>query len=176
MSITFNNIFNDDKFELIENPWTKEVDPNRKKFNFILEEGDYLAKTNNITIDSIKSMHKFESNKIYKLIYNINYIKRDFRIGFGDFGNCYNRLKEKGSVGLTNEGLFIEGEKRSNIKLNADNKEIIFIINLKGKEKKFELFIDGKSCGVFNFNLDKIYGIAAFYEGSVKINTFKTLY
>ena len=85
------NIFIDDKLELIKNPWTKEVDPNRKKFNFILEEGDYLAKTNNITLDSIRSMHKFESYKIYKLIYNINYFKRDFRIGFGHFGNCFKK-------------------------------------------------------------------------------------
>ena len=63
----------------------------------------------------------------------------------------------------------------SNIELKKSNKEITFIINLKEKEKNFELFIDGKSYGKFIFNLDIIYGIAAFQDGSVKINTYRSL-
>ena len=48
---------------------------------------------------------------------------------------------------------------------------ILFIINLKQSQNNFELFIDGKSFGKYNFNLEIIYGIAAFEHGSVIINT-----
>ena len=167
----------DNKFEIIENPWTKELDKDCKKFEYTLKDGDYLAQSNNnfFNIYSLKSKHKFEINKIYKLIYYIKFYNGSFRVGFGDFGLFNKRLKEKGSVGLTNEGLFIDGEKKSDIKLNTNNKEIIFIINLKEKEKYFKLIIDGNSCGKFNFNLDIIYGIAAIGTGSVKIKTYRSV-
>lgn len=168
------NDFNDGQFEVIENPWTKEIDPRKKKFDYILQKGDYLAQRDKGDIlISMKSKHKFEIDKIYKLIYNINYIRGRFRIGFGDFGKCVSRLVEEDSVGLTNGGLYIDGEKISDIKLNINNKEVIFIINLKEKQKYFELFIDGKSYGKFNFKFDVIYGLAAFCYGSVEINTFR---
>ena len=173
---TINALF-DDKFEKIENPWTKELDPIQKSIPYILKEEDYFAQKNTSHFSLIKSKHKFENNKIYKLTYNINFIKSSFRIGFGSFEGASrsSRLKDKNSVGLTNEGLFIQGEKRSDIKLNKDNKEIIFIINLKEINKNFELFIDGKPYGKFNFNLDIMYGIAAFEVGSVKINTYRNI-
>ena len=168
------NALFDDKFEKIENPWTKEIDPIQKSFHYILKEEDYFAQKNTTHCTIIKSKHRFESNKIYMLAYNINYIKNRFRIGFGSFEHG-SRLQDKISVGLTNEGLFIQGEKRSDIKLKTNNKEIIFVLNLKEIDKNFELFIDGKSYGKFNFNLDIIYGIAAFEFGSVKINTYRNI-
>ena len=170
------NVISEKEFEIIENPWTKELYKECKIFEFTLKDKDYFAeRSKGFIVRTIKSKHKFESNKIYKLIYNINYLNCDFRIGFGDFGKCSSRLKEKGSVGLTNEGLFIDGIMESNIELKKSNKEITFIINLKEKEKNFELFIDGKSYGKFIFNLDIIYGIAAFQDGSIKINTYRSL-
>jgi len=102
-----------------------------KEFDYILKEKNYLIQRNSIKLRSIKSKHKFEKNKIYKLKYDISIINDNFRVGFGDFGNCNSRLKEKGSIGLTKEGLYIEGNKVSEIKIIKDNKEIIFIINLK---------------------------------------------
>ena len=96
------------------------------------------------------------------------------RIGFGNFGEGCGRLKEKDSVGITSEGLFIDGTKVSkNIFLDKSNKEIIFIINLK--EKVFELYIDGKYVNKFNFNLDNIYGLAAFRRRSLRIKTFRAV-
>ena len=139
-----------------------------------MKEEDYFAQKNISHCTLIKSKHKFENNKIYKLVYNINFIKNRFRIGFGSFEKG-SRLQDKNSVGLTNEGLFIQGEKRSDIKLYTNNKEVIFVINLKETDKNFELFIDGKSYGKFNFNLDIMYGIAAFEFGSVKINTYRNI-
>ena len=121
----------------------------------------------------VKSKLKLEKNKIYKLKYNISFIDDDFRIGFGDFGTLDYRLKEKGCVGLTNEGLYINGIMVSNIMIKKKNKEIIFIINLKDKLYNFEVFIDGKNFGKFEFFLDTIYGLAAINEGSIKISTLR---
>ena len=159
-----------DIFEEIENQW---IDESKK---YILYNNDYLAVLNNsYYMYPIKSKYKFDKNKIYKLIYNISYNSGKFRVGFGDFGLNNKQLKEKGSIGLTNEGLYNEGEKISNLKIEKENKEIIFIINLKNNQKYFELIIDGKSLGKFNFNLDNIYGLASMHYGSVQIKILRSL-
>ena len=165
----------DNNFEEIDNPWTDEKEMYWKEFDYILKEKNYLIQRNSIKLRSIKSKHKFEKNKIYKLKYDISIINDNFRVGLGDFGNCNSRLKEKGSIGLTKEGLYIEGNKVSEIKIIKDNKEIIFIINLKDNPNNFEVFIDGKNCGKFNCNLKTIYGLAAIYEGSITINILRSL-
>jgi low affinity Fe/Cu permease len=109
----------------VDNPWTDEKDKESKNFNYILKDGNYYAKRNNDTyIYSIKSKHKFEKNKVYQLIYNISYIEGNFRVGFGDFGFNINRLKEKGSIGFTNEGLYIDGVKINDIKIEKKNKTL----------------------------------------------------
>jgi len=108
------------------------------------------------------------------LKYLINYKNKRFRIGFGDFCEKNYRLQTKNSIGLTDEGLFVEGKKYENIKIESNIKEIIFIINLKENPKYFELFINGKSYGIFNFTIDKIYGLAAFRCGSAIINTSRS--
>ena len=97
-------------------------------------------------------------------------------MGFGDFGICDNRFKEKGSAGLTFKGFYIDGILvNNNIKIKKENKEIIFIINLKEDPYNFEIFIDGKSFGKYQFYLETIYGLAAMCEGSIKINTLRSL-
>ena len=164
------NISKIENFEEILNPW---IDENKK---YILYNNDYLAELNNsYYMYPIKSKYKFEKNKIYKLIYNISYISGKFRVGFGDFGLNNKQLKEKGSIGLTNKGLYNEGEKISNLKIEKENKEIIFIINLKNKQKYFEVIIDGKYLGKFNFNLDNIYGLASMHYGLVQIKILRSL-
>ena len=111
---------------------------------------------------------------IYKLIYNISYIAGEYRVGFGDFGQNKSRLKEKGSVGFTNQGLFVDGKKIKDIKIKKDNKIITFIINLK-ENKYFELFADGIFLGKFEFDLENIFGLAAMDKGnSITIKTFQS--
>ena len=123
----------------------------------------------------IKSKNKLEKNNIYKLIYNISYISGKFRVGFGELGINNKQLKEKGSIGLTENGLYREGEKISDIKIAKENKEIIFIINLKENPNFFEVFKDGESFGKYNFNLDNIYGLASMHNGSVEIKTLRNI-
>lgn len=160
----------DNIFEVIENPWINE------KNYYILYNRDYLAKLDNsFYMYPIKSKNKLEKNNIYKLIYNISYISGKFRVGFGELGINNKQLKEKGSIGLTNEGLYIEGEKISDIKIEKENKEIIFIINLKENQNFFEVFKDGESFGKYNFNLDNIYGLASMHNGSVEIKTLRNI-
>ena len=169
------NYLIEDKYEEIYNPWTLEKDSQSGKFEYILRyEEDNFAKRDKDGVSLIKSKHKFINNKIYKLKYNITYKSGDFRVGFGNYCKSYYRLKDKYSVGLTNEGLFVKGYNYENIKLETNNKEILFIINLKQFPNNFELFIDGKSFGKFNFNLDTIYGIAAFCHGSITIHTLRS--
>ena len=123
----------------------------------------------------VKSKLKLDKNRIYKLIYNISYISGKFRVGFGDLGLNNKQLKEKGSIGLTCQGLFNEGEKISDVKLQKENKQVIFIIDLKNNQKYFEVFIDGKALGKFNFELEDIYGLASMHNGSVQIKTLRSL-
>ena len=162
-------------FEEIENPWTNEKEKGVKTFDYILKDNNCFAERKGRLIYYIKSKHKFEKNKIYKLKYNISIIKEDFRVGFGDYGECSERLKESGSIGLTDKGLYIDGKQFNDIKIKKENKEIIFIINLKEDPYNFEIFIDGKCFGKFLFYLDTIYGLAAIYEGSIKISTLRSL-
>ena len=163
-------------FEEIENPWTDEKENDEEEFDYILKDKNYFAeRKGSFSIKYIKSKLKLEKNKIYKLKYNISFIDDDFRVGFGDFGTLDYRLKEKGCVGLTNEGLYINGIMVSNIIIKKKNKEIIFIINLKDKLYNFEVFIDGKNFGKFEFFLDTIYGLAAINEGSIKISTLRSV-
>ena len=163
-------------FEEIENPWTDVKEKFINEFDYILKNNDYYAERKQSSIKYIKSKYQFEANNIYRLIYNITWNSGQFRIGFGDFGACSNRLKEKGSIGLTDKGLYVEGkEVTSDIKLIKDNKEIMFVINLKEKQKYFELYIDGKSFGKYDFNLEVNYGRSAINNGSISIKTLKNL-
>ena len=163
-------------FEEIENPWTTEREKYMIEFDYILKDNNYSAERKRSVIKCIKSKHKFEKNKIYKLKYNISIIDQRFRVGFGDYGKCIKRLKESGAVGLTNEGLYIDEKLvNNNIKIKKENKEIIFIINLKEDPYNFEIFIDGKSFGKYQFYLETIYGLAAMCEGSIKISTLRSL-
>jgi len=172
------NIVNEKKeletdFIKIDNPWTKEIEKGESEFEYILKDGNYYAEKKVGFIKSIKSKHKFEKNKIYKLIYNISFKEEDYRVGFGDFGDNISRLKEKGSVGFTNEGLYIDGKKIKDIILKENNKIITFIINLK-ENKYFELYADEIFLGKFKFDLDNIFGLAAIDKGnSVAIKTFQ---
>jgi len=172
------NIVNEKKeletdFIKIDNPWTKEIEKGESEFEYILKDGNYYAEKKVGFIKSIKSKHKFEKNKIYKLIYNISFKEEDYRVGFGDFGNNISRLKEKGSVGFTNEGLYIDGKKIKDIILKENNKIITFIINLK-ENKYFELYADEIFLGKFEFDLNNIFGLAAIDKGnSVAIKTFQ---
>ena len=160
-------------FIKIDNPWTKEIEKDARKFEYILKDGNYYAEKKNGFISSIKSKHKFEKNKIYKVIYNISFKEEDYRVGFGDFGDNISRLKEKGSVGFTNEGLYIDGKKIKDIILKENNKIITFIINLK-ENKYFELYADEIFLGKFEFDLNNIFGLAAIDKGnSVAIKTFQ---
>ena len=164
-------------FEEIENPWTKELEKVNRDFDYILKEGNYYAEKHKKAIDTmyLKSAHKFEKNRIYKLIYEIAYINNRFRVGFGDFGVCNSRLKEKGSVGLTETGLYIDGEKVNNSKIEKYNKKVVFIIDFNENQKSFELFLDEKSLGKFNFNLNNIYALAVVNNGSVRIKTLRNI-
>jgi len=159
----------------IDNPWTEEKEKGKNEFLYILKNGNYYAeKFNSNRTQTIKSKHKFEKNKIYKLIYNISFKEGVFRVGFGDFGNNFNRLKEEGSIGFTNEGLFINGIKVKDIKIEKKNKIITFIINLK-KTKYFELFADDIFLGKFEFDLENIFGLAAMKENnSITIKTLQS--
>ena len=166
--------FIEDKYEEIYNPWTRDKDWEAKKFDYTLKNNDYFAERDNCFIYLIKSKHKFITNKIYKLKYNITWKKGDFRVGFGNYQSTGNRLKDKDSIGFTNEGFFIQGEKIGDLSIKTNNKEILFVINLKENQNIFELFIDGKSFGKYNFNLEIIYGIAAFENGAVEISTLRS--
>ena len=170
------NTLLDFKYEEIENPWNKnekDQDPSGKEYTFKLN--DYYAEKKSSFLRLIVSRHKFEKNKIYKLKYDIIYNGKRFRVGFGYATVLNNRLEEKGSVGLTNEGLYIEGKKFSNIKLKKGNITVTFIINLKENPNNFEVIMDEISFGKYNFELDNIYGLAAFEDGSIKISTYRDI-
>lgn len=76
----------------------------------------------------IKSKNKLEKNNIYKLIYNISYISGKFRVGFGELGINNKQLKEKGSIGLTEKGLYREGEKISDIKIAKEIRKLYLLL------------------------------------------------
>ena len=167
----------EDLFEEIENPWTKDLEKINREFDYTLKEGNYYAeKYKSFTnVLYLKSAHKFEKNRIYKIVYEITFIKDYFRVGFGDIGKCNARLKEKGCVGLTEKGLYIDGKCLNNSKIEKNSKKVVFIIDLKDNQKSFDLFLDEQSLGKFNFNLDNIYALAVVTNGSVRIKTLRSI-
>ena len=168
-------------FKEINNPWSKEKFKyeNYEKFYYTLKENDYLAeKTENDTyIHMIKSMNQLKKDNIYKLVFETNYIKgENFQVGFGDFNEatsqCCLKVKFK-CVGLTEEGLFIEGNKIDNVSINNNDKKYTFIIDINNK--KFSLFVNEIKKGEFNYNFqENIYPLAAIRKigNSVKIKTY----
>ena len=179
----FNGILpdTDEDFKEINNPWSKEKFKyaDYKTFYYTLKENDYLAeKTENDNyIHMIKSMNQLKKDNIYKLVFETNYIKgENFQVGFGDFNEATSQpwLKEKiKCVGLTEEGLFIEGNKIDNVSINNNDKKYTFIIDINNK--KFSLFVNEIKKGEFNYNFqENIYPLAAIRKigNSVKIKTY----
>ena len=178
-----NNILSDidGDFYEINNPWSKEKFKydNYTTFYYTLKENDYLAeKTENDTyMHMIKSMNELKKDNIYKLVFETNYINgNNFHVGFGDFNEATSQgwLKEKFKcVGLTEEGLFIEGNKIDNVSINNNDKKYTFIIDINNK--KFSLFVNEIKKGEFNYNFqENIYPLAAIIKigNSVKIKTY----
>ena len=80
----------------------------------------------------------------------------------------------KGTIYLSDEGLFIDGIK-SNESIKIENEdEICFILVLKGTGKYLILFKNGKYIGKFNYNLTDFYAFDWIKEAndSVKIKSF----
>ena len=182
----YNSILPDinEDFKEINNPWSKEKFKydNYEKFYYTLKENDYLAeKTENDTyIHMIKSMNQLKKDNIYKLVFETNYINgNNFHVGFGDFSEAtsYSWLKQKiKCVGLTEEGLFIEGNKIDNVSINNNDKKYTFIIDINNK--KFSLFVNEIKKGEFNYNFqENIYPLAAIRKigNSVKIKTYEKI-
>ena len=182
----FNGILPDinEDFKEINNPWSKEKFKyaDYKIFYYTLKENDYLAeKTEDDTyMHMIKSMNELKKDNIYKLVFETNYINgNNFHVGFGDFNEATSKgwLKEKiKCVGLTEEGLFIEGNKIDNVSINNNDKKYTFIIDINNK--KFSLFVNEIKKGEFNYNFqENIYPLAAIRRigNSVKIKTYEKI-
>ena len=165
-------------FKEIENPWTNQKFEYDNWFFYTLKENSYTAEKTekDAYIHLIKSSYQFKKDKIYILEFIPNYIKGDFQIGFADFNQSKNRewLKYNNCVGLTNEGLYINGSNiNSNLKIKNGVK-IEFIIDIS--KKSFILIIDGEKEGEFNFNFQgNIFAHAAIRNigNSVSIKTFE---
>ena len=181
-----NNILPDiiEDFKEINNPWSKEKFKydNYEKFYYTLKENDYLAEKteNNDYIHMIKSMNQLRRDNIYILVFETNYLNgNNFQVGFGDFKEATSHpwLKEKiKCVGLTEEGLFIEGTKIDNISINNIYKKYTFLIDINNK--KFSLFVNEIKKGEFNYNFqENIYPLAAIRKigNSVKIKTYEKI-
>ena len=182
----YNGILPDinEDFKEINNPWSKEKFKydDYKTFYYTLKENDYLAeKTENDNyIHMIKSMNQLKKDNIYKLVFETNYIKgENFQVGFGDFNEAtfqsWLKVKFK-CVGLTEEGLFIEGNKIDNVSINNNDKKYTFIIDINNK--KFSLFVNEIKKGEFNYNFqENIYPLAAIRKigNSVKIKTYEKI-
>ena len=171
----------DGDFYEINNPWSKEKFKyaDYKTFNYTLKENDYLAEKteNDDYIHMIKSKNQLKKDNIYKLVFEINYINgNNFHVGFGDFNEATSKewLKYKiKCVGLTEEGLFIEGNKIDNVSINNNDKKYTFLIDINNK--KFSLFVNEIKKGEFNYNFqENIYPLAAIRKigNSVKIKTY----
>ena len=166
-------------FEEIDNPWTSEKFEYDNRFYYTLSENNYVARKaeNDSYIHLIKSKYKFIKNKIYKLEFfpEINK-KGDFHIGFADYSNSKIRewLKYNSSVGLTNGGLYVDGNN-INSKLKIENgKKYSFIIDIT--RKTFNLLIDEIYSGEYSFNFeDNIYAHAAIRNigNSIRIKTYE---
>ena len=186
MLMKFNGILPDidEDFKEINNPWSKEKFKyaDYKTFYYTLKENDYLAeKTENYShIHMIKSMNELKKDNIYKLVFETNYIKGGtFQVGFGEFNEATSHcwLKDKFKcVGLTEKGLFIEGNKIDNVSINNNDKKYTFIIDINNK--KFSLFVNEIKKGEFNYNFqENIYPLAAIRKigNSVKIKTYEKI-
>jgi len=168
----FDNIFKE-----INNPWTTEI-LNHNTFLYTLKDNNYLAKKTkqNGFINLIKSSYQFKKNKIYKLVFLPNYRDDDFHIGFADSNQSAQNVWLKNSfncVALTNDGLYINGSKKSNLNLE-NGKKYEFIIDIS--QKSFILNIDEINAGKFNFNFqDNIYAHAGIRNtgNSVRIKTYE---
>ena len=174
----------DEDFKEINNPWSKEKFKyaDYKPFYYTLKENDYLAEKTERDdyLHMIKSMNQLKKDNIYKLVFETNYINgNNFHVGFGDFSEAtsYFWLKEKKKfVGLTEEGLFIEGSKIDNVSINNNDKKYTFIIDINNK--KFSLFVNEIKKGEFNYNFqENIYPLAAIRKigNSVKIKTYEKI-
>ena len=190
LSIKFKNIENEIKkifsvifdnkdssiFE-IENYWTKEIyKSDSNEFGYELDENKCLAKKVSWNKHLIKSKLKLKEGNKYIFIFNITYKYDFYEIGF--ISNESLQLKEsedeKGTIFLSNEGLFINGIK-TNANINIEDKdEICFILILKEGEKLFHLFKNGKYIGQFYFNLIDIYAFANIGNSgdSIQLRTF----
>ena len=168
----FDNIFKE-----INNPWTTEI-LYHDTFLYTLKDNNYLAEKTkqNGHINLIKSSYQFKKNKIYKLVFLPNYRDDDFQIGFADSSQSAQNdwLKESfNCVALTNDGLYINGSKKSNLNLE-NGKKYEFIIDIS--QKSFILNIDEINAGKFNFNFqDNIYAHAGIRNtgNSVRIKTYE---
>ena len=191
LSIKFKNIENeiekifsaifdnkDSSIYEIKNYWTKEIyKSDNNEFGYDLEENNCLAKKVVGNKHLIKSKLKLKEGNKYIFIFNIvnEYNSDEYIVGF--ISNESLQLKEsenlKGTIFLSNEGLFINGIK-TNANINMEDKdEICFILLLK-EEKLFHLFKNGKYIGQFHFDLIDIYAFAYIENSSdsIKLKTF----
>ena len=86
---SFGNLEMKQDFKEIQNPWTNQKFDYGNSFYYTLKENSYTAEKteNDGYIHLIKSSYQFKKDKIYKLVFNPNYIKGDFEIGFADFNH-----------------------------------------------------------------------------------------
>ena len=166
-------------FKEIENPWINEMFHNNL-FYYTLKGKSYIAEKtqNNGYIHLIKSSHKFEKDKIYKLEFIPHFEKGgDFYIGFADFNQSkkHSWLKDAfNCVGLSNEGLYINGNKVNSNLTIQNEKKYEYIIDISNKS--FILNIDGIKVGEFKFNFqENIYDHAGIRKigNSIIIKTYE---
>jgi len=179
-SVIFDN--KDSSIYEIENYWTKETFESKdNKSNYELEENNCLAKRKYEGSDLIKSKLKLREGNKYIFLFNIinkTYMS-NFAVGF--INNELLQIEQirelpngKGTIYLSDEGLYIDGIKSNeNIKIENED-EICFILVLKGTEKYLILFKNGKYIGKFHYNLTDFYAFAWIKEvnDSVKIKSF----
>lgn len=166
-------------FEEINNPWTTERFKYEDVFYYTLKEDNYVAEKteDNSFIHLIKSSYQLKKDKIYKLIFEVNFKGGDFDIGFADFSKTTMVAKLTSSenfVAITNKGLIIN-EKNINNKVKTENgKKYKFIIDMKNKN--FSLSIDEIKIGDFNFDFqDNVFAQASIRNlgNSVRIKTYE---
>ena len=166
------------KYKEINNPWT-ENNKEYKYFYYTLKDNNYLAeKTDNGNfIYPIKTNYLLKKEKIYKIIFVLDYKSGDVDLGFGNFVDTEkaNWLRTNNSVCINNIGLYINKNKVNEIKIQQSGK-YEFIINMP--KKNFNLIIDEVQVGEFEFNLqENICAQAAIRNkgSSVRIKTFESI-
>ena len=179
-SVNFDN--KDSNIYEIENYWTKETFGSKEnEFNYEIEENNCLAKKKYEGSNLIKSKLKLREGNKFIFLFNIIYRNDMFNFAIGFINNELLQIEQieelqngKGTIYLSNEGLFIDGIK-ANEKIKIENEdEICFILILKEEEKNFILFKNGKYIGKFHYNLTGFYAFAWIEEAndSVKIKCF----